>query len=114
MVQVIGGIELHFCRRAHEHRRGLRFFAQQRGHTAALVVLDELTGKLLFEPLALFAAGQKQVALHFHKPRSHFNKSAGGFRVGVCLLHRAGVLIDQLQNGDVVQIHLMFGHKCQQ
>ena len=54
-VQVIGGIELHFCRRAYEHRRGLRFFAQQRSHTAALVVLNELTCKLLLESLALFA-----------------------------------------------------------
>ena len=114
MVQGIGVVPLHLHRLPHEHRCLLPFCPQQSGHTAALVVLDELTGKLLLEPLALFAAGQKQVALHLHQPRSHFNKSAGGFRVGVCLLHRAGILIDQLQNGDVVQVHLMFGHKRQQ
>ena len=114
MVQVVGGVELHLHGRAHEHRGGLGFFAQQRSHAAALVVLDQLAGELLLHALAFFAAGQQQVAFHLHQPRGHFNESTGGFRVRVGLLHGAGVLIDQFQNGDVVQVHLMFGHKRQQ
>ena len=94
MVQVIGGIELSISAGGRTNTGAASAFsAQQRSHTAALVVLDELTGKLLLEPLALFAAGEKAGSFHFHQPRSHFTKSAGGCLVGVCLLHRAGVLI---------------------
>ena len=114
MVQVVGVIELHLHGRTHKNRRSFGLLAQKRSHAAALVVLDQLAGELLLEPLALFAAGQKQVAFHLHQPRGHLDEGAGGFRVRVGPRHRGGVLVDQLQNGDVVQVHLMFGHKRQQ
>ena len=93
---------------------GLSGGAERGRHPAALVVLDQLAGELLLHALALFAAGQKQVAFHLHQPRGHLDEGAGGFRVRVGPRHRGGVLVDQLQNGDVVQVHLMFGHKRQQ
>ena len=114
MVQGIGVVPLHLHRLPHEHRCLLPFCPQQSGHTAALVVLDELAGEFLLHPLTLFAAGQQQIALHLHQMGRHLDKGTGGLRVRVGLLHRAGVLVDQFQNGDVVQVHLMFGHKSQQ
>ena len=62
----------------------------------------------------LFAAGQQQKAFHFHQMRRHFNEGAGGLGVRVSLLHGAGVLVDQLQDGDIMQVHFMFGHQSQQ
>ena len=88
--------------------------AQQSRHAAALVVLDELTGEFLLHALALFAAGQQQKAFHLHQMRRHFNEGAGCLGIGVSLLHGAGVLVDQLQDGDIVQVHLMLGHQSQQ
>ena len=114
MVQRVGVVQLHLHRTAHEHRGGFSFCAQQSRHAAALVVLDQLTGEFLLHALALFAAGQKQVAFHLHQPRGHLDEGAGGFRVRVGPRHRGGVLVDQLQNGDVVQVHFMFGHQRQQ
>ena len=99
---------------AHEYRGSLPFCAQQSRHAAALVVLDQLAGEFLFHALALFAAGQQQKAFHLHQMRRHLNEGAGGLGVGVGLLHGAGVLVDQLQDGDIVQVHLMLGHQRQQ
>ena len=114
MVQRVGVVPLHFHGTAHEHRGGFSFCAQQSRHAAALVVLDKLTGELLLHALALFAAGQQQKAFHFHQMRCHLNEGAGGLGIGVGLLHGAGVLVDELQNGDIVQVHFMFGHQRQQ
>ena len=114
MVQRIGVVPLHLHGTAHEYRGSLPFCAQQSRHAAALVVLDQLTGELLLHALALFAAGQQQKAFHLHQMRRHFNEGAGGLGVGVGLLHSAGVLVDELQNGNIVQVHLMFGHQRQQ
>ena len=114
MVQCVGVIPLHFHGTAHEHRGGFSFCAQQSRHAAALVVLDELTGEFLLHALALFAAGQQQKAFHLHQMRRHFNEGAGGLGVRVSLLHGAGVLVDQLQDGDIMQVHFMFGHQSQQ
>ena len=112
--QVIGVVPLHLQGRADEDRGCFGFFPQLGSHPAALVVFDQPPGKLLLHPLTLFAAGQQQIALHLHQMGRHLDKGAGGLRVRVGLLHRAGVLVDQFQNGDVVQVHLMFGHKSQQ
>lgn len=114
MVQCVGVIPLHFHGTAHEYRGSLPFCAQQSRHAAALVVLDELTGEFLLHALALFAAGQQQKAFHLHQMRRHFNEGAGGLGVRVSLLHGAGVLVDQLQDGDIMQVHFMFGHQSQQ
>ena len=114
MVQRVGVVPLHLHGTAHEHRGSLPFCAQQSRHAAALVVLDELAGELLLHALALFAAGQQQKAFHLHQMRRHLNEGAGGFGVRVGLIHSAGVLVDELQDGDVVQIHFMFGHHRQQ
>ena len=113
-MQCVGVIPLHFHGTAHEYRSSLPFCAQQSRHAAALVVLDELTGEFLLHALALFAAGQQQKAFHFHQMRRHLNEGAGGLGVRVGLLHGAGVLVDQLQDGDIMQVHFMFGHQSQQ
>jgi len=96
---------------AHGRRGG---GAERGRHPAALVVLDELTGEFLFHALTLFAAGQQQKAFHLHQMRRHLNEGAGGLGVGVGLLHGAGVLVDELQNRDIMQVHFMFGHQRQQ
>jgi hypothetical protein len=114
VVQRVGVVQLHLHGTAHEYRGSFPFCAQQSRHVAALVVLDELTGEFLFHALALFAAGQQQKAFHLHQMRRHLNEGAGSLGVGVGLLHGTGVLVDELQNGDVVQIHLMLGHQRQQ
>ena len=114
MVQCVGVIPLHFHGAAHEYRGSLPFCAQQSRHAAALVVLDELTGEFLLHALALFAAGQQQKAFHLHQMRRHLNEGAGSLGVGVGLLHGAGVLVDELQNRDIMQVHFMFGHQSQQ
>ena len=112
-MQVVGGFKVHLHGPAHEYRRGLGLFPQKSRHAAALVVLDELAGELLLQPLALFAAGQQQIAFHLHKPRRHFYKGAGAFRVGVGLRHGLRILVDELQDGNIVQVHLVFGHERQ-
>ena len=114
MVEGVSLVPFQLHRLSDEGGRRLRRGAEGRGHPAALVVLDELAGELLLHPLALFTAGQQQIALHLHQMGRHLDKGAGGLRVRVGLLHRAGVLVDQFQNGDIVQVHLMFGHKSQQ
>ena len=115
MVQIVGVLPLHCHGRAHEGRVLRRLFPQKRGQAAALVVFDQLAGEFLLHPLARFTAGQQQTAFHLHQMRRHLDEGTCPLRVGLLvLLHRAGVLVDQLQDGDVVQIHLMFGHKRQQ
>ena len=100
---------------ADEGRRRLRSGAEGRGHPAALVVLDELAGELLLHPLALGAPGQQQIALHLHQMRRHLDEGAGRLRVGSGVRrHGAGVLVDEFQNGDVVQVHLVLLHQRQQ
>ena len=113
--EVVGVVLLHFQRSPDEDRGLLPFCAQCPGHPAALVVLDELAGEFLFHPLALFAAGQQQIALHLHQMRRHLDEGAGRLRVGSGVRrHGAGVLVDQLQDGDIMQVHFMFGHQSQQ
>ena len=113
--EVVGVVLLHFQRSPDEDRGLLPFCAQRPGHPAALVVLDELAGQFLFHPLALFAAGQQQIALHLHQMRRHLDEGAGRLRVGSGVRrHRAGVLVDEFQNGDVVQVHLVLLHQRQQ
>ena len=114
MVEGVSLVPFQLHRLSDEGGRRLRSGAEGRGHPAALVIFNELAGELLFHALTLFAAGQQQKAFHFHQMRRHFNEGAGGLGVRVSLLHGAGVLVDQLQDGDIMQVHFMFGHQSQQ
>ena len=113
--QVIGIVPLHLQGRTDEDRGCFGFFPQLGSHPAALVVFDQPPGKLLLHPLTLFAAGQQQIALHLYQMRRHLDEGAGRLRVGiVCRGHCGGVLVDEFQNGDIVQVHLVLLHQRQQ
>ena len=115
MEEIIGVVPFQPGRGAHEHSVLLSPLPQTGGHPAALVIFNELAGELLLHPLALFTAGQQQIALHLHQVGGHLDKGAGNFRVGALgRFHRAGVLVDELQNGDVVQVHLVLLHQREQ
>ena len=108
MVEGVSLVPFQLHRLSDKGGRRLRSGAEGRGHPAALVVLDELAGELLLHPLALGAPGQQQIALHLHEVSCHLDEGAGN--VGVCGLrglHGAGVLVDELEDGDVVQVHLV-------
>ena len=108
MEEIIGVVPFQPGRGAHEHGIFLSPLPQTGGHPAALVIFNELAGELLLHPLALGAPGQQQIALHLHEVSCHLDEGAGN--VGVCGLrglHGAGVLVDQLEDGDVVQVHLV-------
>ena len=45
----------------------------------------------------------------------HLNERAGDLRVSrLCRFYRAGVLVNEGQDRNIVQVHLVLGHQCQQ
>ena len=111
----VGAVQLDLSRAAHRHKRGGGHFAQLGGHLAAGAVFDQLAGQLLFHALGLFASGQQQVAFHLHQTGGHFNEFAGNLHaLGAQPVNDGGVLLNQLQNGNVVQVHLVFAYQIEQ
>ena len=114
-MQQVGLFPLQLDRAADKDHHCLSPLPQPRGHPAALLVLNELPGKLLLHPLTLFAAGQEQIAFHLHQMGRHLNERAGDLRVSrLCCFYRAGVLVNEGQDRNMVQVHLVLGHQCQQ
>ena len=88
----------------HRHRFGPR--PQLGRQPPAPVVLDQAAGELLFHLLRFLAPGQQKPALHLHQPGRHLDETAGNVRLPGSGHHRR-VLVDEVQNRDVVQVHLV-------
>ena len=89
--------------------------AQAGGHLLAGAVFDQAAGQLGFHPLGLRRAGQQQRAFHLYQVGGHVDELAG--RIHPVPLYTAddrGVLVNQLHDVDVVQVHFIFAHQIQQ
>ena len=115
VAQLIGVVQLHLHGLSHRREGGGSHGSHAGGDLLAGAVFDELAGEFLLEALSLLTAGQQQVALHLHQTRRHLDELAGHVqpvvRQGV---DDGGVLVDQVQDGDLVQIHLVFAHQIEQ
>ena len=89
--------------------------AQLGGHLLAGAVLDQTPRQLCLHALGLGAARQQQRAFHLHQMRRHVDELAGNLHP--VLLHfpdGSGVLLDQLHDVDIIEVHFIFAHQVQQ